>query len=92
MRVTANVTRINGYAFRNCTSLALTSLPEGVTSIGKSAFEGCEGLTTLIFLGTPTSIGINAFSASDANLFVPWSLGAVAGAPWGAASVTYDYT
>jgi hypothetical protein len=26
------------------------------------------------------------------NLYVPWSSGAVAGAPWGAATVTYDYT
>ena len=88
----ANVTIIGTNAFYNCTKLALTSLPANVTSIGTNTFYNCKGLTNLIFLGTPTSIGINAFSASGANLFVPWSSGAVADAPWGAASVTYEHT
>ena len=88
----ADVTSIGNNAFFNCTSLALTSLPADVTSIGDSAFFGCKGLTNLIFLGTPTSIAANAFNISGANLFVPWSSGAVAGAPWLAASVTYEYT
>ena len=86
------VASIGNYAFYDCTKLALTSLPANVTSIGNVAFCACKGLTNLIFLGTPTYIATNAFSASGANLFVPWSSGAVAGAPWGAASVTYDYT
>ena len=87
-----DVTSIGESAFNNCTKLALTSLPEGVTSIGTNTFRNCKGLTNLIFLGTPTSIASNAFTGSGANLYVPWSSGAVAGAPWGAASVTYDYT
>lgn len=87
-----NVTSIGGNAFQGCTKLALTSLPEGVTDIGTNAFNSCIGLTNLIFLGTPTSIGYNAFNSSGVNLYVPWSSGAVANAPWGAASVTYDYT
>jgi len=86
------VTNIGLNAFLDCPNLALTSLPEGVTNIGINAFYGCKGLTDLIFLGTPTSIGSDAFTLSGANLYVPWSSGAVAGAPWGAASVTYDYT
>jgi hypothetical protein len=88
----ANVTSIGSAAFQGCTNLALTSLPEGLTSIGQNAFRGCTGLTNLIFLGTPTSIASNAFIVSGVNLYVPWSSGEVPDAPWGAASVTYDYT
>ena len=87
-----DVTSIDYNAFFACTSLALTSLPEGVTSIGGGVFYNCKGLTNLIFLSTPTSIASNAFSASGVNLYVPWSSGAVANAPWGAASVTYEHT
>jgi hypothetical protein len=86
------VTSIGNTAFLSCTNITLTSLPEGVTSIGTNAFYNCTGLTNLIFLGTPTSIASNAFGNSGVNLYVPWSSGAVADAPWGAASVTYDYT
>jgi len=86
------VTSIGIHAFNACTNLALTSLPANVTSIGDYTFYGCKGLTNLTFLGTPTSIGTNAFSASGVSLYVPWSSGAVANAPWGATSVTYDYT
>ena len=86
------VTSISDHAFNGCTNLALTSLPEDVTSIGERAFFACKGLTNLIFLGTPTSISIPAFYDSGVHLYVPWSSGAVADAPWGAASVTYDYT
>ena len=88
----ANVTSISYNAFSGCTKLALTSLPANVTSIGNNAFYSCKGLTNLIFLGTPTSVASSAFVASGVNLYVPWSSGAVADAPWGAASVTYEYT
>lgn len=47
---------IGNYAFLNCFSLAMTALPEGITSIGESAFQSCinlpitslpEGLTVI---------------------------------------------
>ena len=37
-------TKVRGYAFSNCSKLALTELPAGVTSIGNSAFNGCTNL------------------------------------------------
>ena len=86
------ITTISAIAFYGCTKLALTSLTEGVTAIGDYAFYECISIDNLIFLGTPTSMSPVAFTGSGANLFVPWSSGAVAGAPWGAASVTYHYT
>ena len=87
---------IRDAAFYGCTSLALTSLPDGITSIGNNAFLVCTGLTSLTFMGTPSSIGSNTF-ANCVNLTtinVPWAEGAVANAPWGAlnATINYNYT
>ena len=90
------LTSIGESAFANCMNLALTSLPESVTSIGGSAFAGCSSLTSITFKGTPSSITSSAFSGCTnlTDIKVPWSEGAVSGAPWGAtnATITYNYT
>ena len=44
-----NVTNIGTFAFNKCTSLALTSLPNGVTNIGGYAFSGCTSIPFLDF-------------------------------------------
>ena len=92
----AGLTSIWDAAFYNCTNLALTSLPEGITSIGDVAFAYCTGLTSLTFLGTPTSIKSRAFQncTNLTTINVPWTEGAVANAPWGAANaaINYNYT
>ena len=52
---------IRSYMFSECSNLALTSLPSGITSIGKYAFQKC---TKLAFTSLPsgvTSIGSYAF-------------------------------
>ena len=36
-----NCKAIGDYAYENCADLALTSLPDGITSIGVQAFNGC---------------------------------------------------
>ena len=52
---------IRNYAFYNCSKLASTSLPSGITSIGSYAFFNCSELTlTSLPLGL-TSIGDYAF-------------------------------
>lgn len=56
-----NVTSIGDYAFYNCTSLALTSLPSGLTSIGNYAFYGCTSLALTSLPSGVTSIGAYAF-------------------------------
>ncbi len=38
------VTKINNYAFYNCTSLESVTIPNSVTSIGDYAFRGCTSL------------------------------------------------
>ena len=58
-----NVTSIGNIAFRDCTNLALTSLPSGVTSISCNAFQGCTNLALTSLPSGVTSIGGYAFCA-----------------------------
>ena len=89
-------TKVRDYAFYYCKNLALTSLPESLTSIGNYAFSGCTSLTSITFKGTPSSIMSAAFNGCTnlTDIKVPWAEGAVANAPWGAtnATITYNYT
>ena len=52
---------IRDYAFYSCTSLALTTLPSGITSIGEGAFYGCTNLALTTLPSGITNIGVNAF-------------------------------
>ena len=54
-------TKVRDYLFYNCTHLALTSLPESITSIGDSAFASCLNLTLTSLPEGLTSIDENAF-------------------------------
>ena len=53
-------------AFNNCTSLALTALPNSITSIGSSAFNGCTALALTSLPNSLTSIGEYAFNGCTA--------------------------
>ena len=55
------VTTIPSYAFRDCTNLALTTLPSGITSIGSYAFHGCTNLALTTLPSGITSIATNTF-------------------------------
>ena len=57
-----NVTYIGTSAFQNCTNLALTVLPDGLTSIGTNAFNGCTSLALTSLPSGITSIGVGAFN------------------------------
>ena len=54
-------TSIGDYAFRNCSSLALTSLPSGLTSLGNNVFRNCTSLAITSIPETVTTIGQQAF-------------------------------
>lgn len=54
-------TAVRPYAFYNCTSLVLTSLPSGLTSIKNSAFYDCKSLALTSLPNGLTSIGDSAF-------------------------------
>lgn len=55
------VNYIPNYAFYECTNLALTELPNGITSIGEAAFNSCTNLALTELPNSITSIGGNAF-------------------------------
>lgn len=86
---------IGDWAFGNCVEMEIDTIPAGVTHIGDNAFYGCSCLEDITFLGTPEEIADTAFfgCAGIQVIRVPWSKGAVAGAPWGAekAVVVYDW-
>ena len=84
---------IRDYAFYGCASLALTTLPSGITNIDNYAFVECSSLVSLTFEGTPENIGASAFAGCNnlTTINVPWAEGAVANAPWGATNATINY-
>ena len=90
-----NVKNIHEDAFRGC-ALTQLELPSTVETINKTAFSGCKSLTHVTFKGTPRSINTTTFNSCPAltDIYVPWSEGAVSGAPWGATNATihYNYT
>lgn len=59
------LTSIGDYAFLNCASLDLPSLPAGITSIGEGAFENCSSLTLTSLPNSVTSMGEGAFSGCE---------------------------
>lgn len=69
-------------------------LPETVKNLVVRSFNNILGLQKVYFHGTPTTIE-NAFdtwpSAHITDIYVPWSQGEVANAPWGATNATIHY-
>lgn len=57
------------------------------------SFAGCTRLKRVRFLGTPTNLMNGAFGANNSltDIYVPWSEGEVANAPWGASRATIHY-
>ena len=58
------ISSIPSYAFYECTSLALTSLPDGITSIGERAFAYCSHINITQIPEGVESIGNSAFLMS----------------------------
>lgn len=91
----SGITSIGEQAFRQCTGLTSITLPPALTSIGDSAFANCSGLETVRFTSTVSAIPNGVFSGCPklSTIYVPWSQGQVANAPWGASNATiiYDY-
>lgn len=90
------LTTIGNGAFNTCIALKEIDIPANVTKVDVNAFAYCTQLAKAVFKGTPTSLHNTTFSGCDAltEIYVPWSEGEVAGAPWGAtkATITYNYT
>lgn len=86
------ITNINERAFDLCLNLSTIVIPEGVQSIYDRALHGCTSLTCIRFPSTITNISSNALDASNVeHIYVPWSEGMIANAPWGATGAVVHY-
>lgn len=56
-----SVTRIGGYAFSHCFSLAEINISESVTSVENYAFAYCYSLKSAVIPNSVTTLGSNAF-------------------------------
>lgn len=83
----------NAFSHTNLTSV---TIPSSVRGVDTQAFASCPSLQTVTFKGTPSNMGNMVFEDSSnlTDIYVPWSYGEVAGAPWGAtnAQIHYNYT
>ena len=59
--------KIEGSAFKGCTSLTVMDIPDYIKNIGANAFEGCTALKT-IYLPSDASYGASVFAGTDALL------------------------
>ena len=87
-----SITRIPTQCFYGCSKLTSIVFPATVTDVG-SYVVGSSGVTSVTFRSKPTDISSSAFRSADSltDIYVPWSSGAVANAPWGATSATIHY-
>lgn len=88
------MTSIGVNAFDYCLLLETPIvLNEAIAEIGNCTFRSCYSIPSVTFLGTPNSINANGFAycASIKDIYVPWSEGEVANAPWGATNATIHY-
>lgn len=85
------MTKIESYAFSDCTNLTSITLPEGVTSIGECAFFGCTSLISITIPEGVTGIASRTFEAcsSLASITLPEGVtNIVTGAFRGCSSLT----
>lgn len=83
------------YNFRNCYALEKLYAPECTVWTGTQNFQNCNSLRRMCFYTKPTTISNALFSGAPVlqDIYVSWSNGEVAGAPWGApagCTVHYD--
>jgi len=86
------VQTLDSFAFYNLPKLEEIWLPS-ISVINASAFNTLAGLRTLKLGGTPASLPATICykCTALADIYVPWSEGAIAGAPWGATNATIHY-
>lgn len=89
-----DLVEISNQCFRNCKLTGTLKLQNLTSGSGNNSFYGNTLLTKVYFFKT---INIqwagNLFSGCTGitDIYVPWSNGAVSGAPWGASNATVHY-
>ena len=84
-----------GSVFKSCTALERVYAPNCTVWTGNNNFQNCNSLRRMCFYTKPTTISNALFSGAPVlqDIYVSWSNGEVAGAPWGApagCTVHYD--
>lgn len=89
----SKINTISSNAFCNCRSLSEFPYMPNLKSINSNSFNGCTGLTEIKLYNTLTTFSNNAFNGCTniTDIYVPWSEGEVANAPWGATNATIHY-
>lgn len=88
------VTSIPRECFSGCDCITNFTIHDAVQTIDNGAFRYCKNLATVTFEGTPTGIinpGTFTNCTNLTDIYVPWSEGAVAYAPWDATNATIHY-
>ena len=89
-----DLVKVDHQAFRNCKLTGTLKLPNLTTGGGNGTFAQNTLLTTVYFYKTINiSFAQNLFQGCTGitDIYVPWSSGAVGGAPWGASNATVHY-
>ena len=81
------------YSFGSCGFVDIIIPASYKGSTRNYSFAGCTKLKRVRFLGTPTTLMNGAFGVNNrlTDIYVPWSEGEVANAPWGASRATIHY-
>lgn len=81
-----------GSIFEGCINLPSVKYTRPTMIDGDQVYN-VPTVTTIIINSTPTTINLNAFRRATGltDIYVPWSEGAVANAPWGATTATIHY-
>lgn len=82
--------------FAQCTSLRTITIGKNVDKLSGPMFLGCSALRTVVFRGTSSIVSLSGAYpfyqlTGLTDIYVPWSEGTVAGAPWGATNATIHY-
>lgn len=86
-----NVYSIATNAFNGC---PLTEITLGAMVLSYNSFVGCSELKVVRFTNATMTIDSGTFNGNKGiitDIYVPWSEGAVANAPWGASDATIHY-
>ena len=80
-------------SFNGCGNLTELPYMPKLNYIGSLAFGGCASITEAKLYSKPTTMVNNVFTncTNLLDIYVPWSEGEVANAPWGATNATIHY-